>query len=91
MLTMPHKHNTKKRHYIPGAKYTITNWPQYETGLRRRCLSTKGEAHILADSAGQWQKEKHGIRAPRDWHKLHLAVDVDNFSIVSPPDRLTYP
>ncbi|AXF75433.1 IS5/IS1182 family transposase [Erwinia tracheiphila] len=33
---MPHKHNTKKRHHIPKAKYTITNWSQYEAGLKQR-------------------------------------------------------
>lgn len=27
-------------------------------------------------------EEKHGIRALRDWRKLHLAVDADNFSIM---------
>nr|WP_255344356.1 IS5 family transposase [Enterobacter sp. BIDMC 29] len=28
-------------------------------------------------------EEKHGARARRDWRKLHLAVDADNFSIVA--------
>ncbi|EUM16577.1 hypothetical protein L465_00391 [Enterobacter sp. BIDMC 29] len=172
---MPHKHNAKKHHHIPKAKYTITNWPLYEAGLKQRgsltlwitpeaielwkaaarttpggqarysdiairtCLMlrtafriplrqaeglmasvfcmmslslavpdhttvsrratvlpllpripTEGEVHILIDStglkvygAGQWLEEKHGTRARRDWRKLHLAVDADNFSIVA--------
>ena len=49
-----------------------------------------GDLHILIDStglkvygAGQWPEEKHGVRARRDWRKLHLAVDADNFSIVA--------
>lgn len=33
---MPHKHNAGKRHHIPKAKYTVTNWPQYEAGLKQR-------------------------------------------------------
>ncbi|QMM55136.1 transposase (plasmid) [Enterobacter sp. RHB15-C17] len=33
---MPHKHNARKRHHIPKAKYTVTNWPQYEAGLKQR-------------------------------------------------------
>lgn len=172
---MPHKHNARKRHHIPKAKYTVTNWPQYEAGLKQRgsltlwmtpeatelwkasartspggqarysdlaiqtCLMlrtafriplrqaegmmasvftlmkvslnvpdhttvsrraavlpplprilSEGDFHILIDStglkvygAGQWLEEKHGIRARRDWRKLHLAVDADNFSIVA--------
>lgn len=172
---MPHKHNARKRHHIPKAKYTVTNWPQYEAGLKQRgsltlwmtpeatelwkasartspggqarysdlaiqtCLMlrtafriplrqaegmmasvftlmqvslnvpdhttvsrraavlpplprilSEGDLHILIDStglkvygAGQWLEEKHGIRARRDWRKLHLAVDADNFSIVA--------
>ncbi|EUM16582.1 hypothetical protein L465_00396 [Enterobacter sp. BIDMC 29] len=172
---MPHKHNAGKRHHIPKAKYTVTNWPQYEAGLKQRgsltlwitpeateqwkatarttpggqarysdlaiqtCLMlrtafriplrqaeglmasvftlmnvslnvpdhttvsrraaalpplphipSEGTVHVLIDStglkvygAGQWLEEKHGTRARRDWRKLHLAVDADNFSIVA--------
>jgi hypothetical protein len=172
---MPHKHNAGKRHHIPKAKFTVTNWPEYENGLKQRgsltlwltpevialwkasarttpggqarysdlaiqtCLMLRtafriplrqaeglmasvitlmnlpltvpdhttvsrrattlpplpripaeGELHILIDStglkvygAGQWLEEKHGARARRDWRKLHLAVDADNFSIVA--------
>ena len=172
---MPHKHNAGKRHHISKAQFTVTNWPEYEAGLKRRgsltlwltpeaialwkaaarttpggqarysdlaiqtCLMLRtafriplrqaeglmasvftlmnvslivpdhttvsrrattlpplpripaeGELHILIDStglkvygAGQWLEEKHGVRARRDWRKLHLAVDADNFSIVA--------
>ena len=172
---MPHKHNAGKRHHISKAKFTVTNWPEYEAGLKRRgsltlwltpeaiallkaaarttpggqarysdlaiqtCLMLRtafriplrqaeglmasvftlmnvsltvpdhttvsrraatmpplphipaeGVVHVLIDStglkvngAGQWLEEKHGTRARRDWRKLHLAVDADNFSIVA--------
>ncbi|KAF1366705.1 hypothetical protein FHR25_004808 [Yokenella regensburgei] len=53
-------------------------------------IPAEGELHILIDStglkvygAGQWLEEKHGVRARRDWRKLHLAVDADNFNIVA--------
>ncbi len=53
-------------------------------------IPAEGEVHVLIDStglkvygAGQWLEEKHGTRARRDWRKLHLAVDADNFSIVA--------
>lgn len=33
---MPHKHNASPRHRIPKMKFQVTNWPEYEAGLRRR-------------------------------------------------------
>src|SRR3954468_21463858 len=33
---MPFKHNAARRHRIPRARYRVTNWPEYEAGLRRR-------------------------------------------------------
>ena len=33
---MPFKHNASRRHHIPKARRRITNWPAYESGLRRR-------------------------------------------------------
>ena len=35
-ILMPHKHNTKGRHHIPKMRHAVTNWPQYDAGLRRR-------------------------------------------------------
>ena len=53
-------------------------------------IPSEGDLHILIDStglkvygAGQGLEEKHGVCARRDWRKLHLAVDADNFSIVA--------
>ena len=33
---MPHKYNADRRHRIPKARYKITNWRDYEAGLRKR-------------------------------------------------------
>ena len=33
---MPFKHNAARRHHIRRARYRVTNWAAYETGLRRR-------------------------------------------------------
>lgn len=33
---MPHKHNASRRHHIGKMKFKITNWAEYEAGLRRR-------------------------------------------------------
>ena len=33
---MPHKYNAERRHRIPKARYKVTNWRDYEAGLRQR-------------------------------------------------------
>ncbi|WP_200959563.1 transposase, partial [Rhizobium sp. Root1203] len=33
---MPFKHNAARRHRIGKMKFRVTNWPEYEAGLRRR-------------------------------------------------------
>ena len=33
---MPYKYNAGKRHHIPRARFTVTNWSEYENGLRQR-------------------------------------------------------
>jgi hypothetical protein len=33
---MPHKHNAARRHHIGKVKFKVTNWAEYEAGLRRR-------------------------------------------------------
>ena len=33
---MPFERHAARRHRIPKARYRVTNWPEYETGLRRR-------------------------------------------------------
>ena len=33
---MPYKHNASRRHHIGKMKFKVTNWAEYEAGLRRR-------------------------------------------------------
>ena len=33
---MPNKHNAPRRHHIPKMKFRVTNWAEYDAGLRRR-------------------------------------------------------
>jgi hypothetical protein len=33
---MPHKHHAARRHHIGKMKFRVTNWAEYEAGLRRR-------------------------------------------------------
>lgn len=32
---MPHKHNAGRRHHKPRAKFTATNWHEYENDLKQ--------------------------------------------------------
>ena len=34
--SMPNKHNAPRRHHIPKMKFRVTNWAEYDAGLRRR-------------------------------------------------------
>ena len=49
---MPFKHNAARRHRIPRARYRVTNWSAYETGLCRR-----GDVTFWVDEAALagWQ------------------------------------
>jgi hypothetical protein len=38
---MPFKHNADRRHHIPKIRLRVTNWRQYEAGLRRRGSLTR--------------------------------------------------
>ena len=38
---MPFKHNADRRHHIPKRRLRVTNWRQYEAGLRRRGSLTR--------------------------------------------------
>jgi transposase len=173
---MPNKFNAERRHHIPKMQFKVTNWAEYEAGLRRRgsltlwvteaaidawnavpratpggqatysdsaiqtCLMLRtafklalrqaeglmmsvvellgcelnvpdhttvsrraiklpsiaraalpeGPLHVVIDStglkvygAGDWLADKHGRRAPRQYRKLHLAVDADSGQIVA--------
>lgn len=33
---MPHKFNAERRHHVAKMPFKVTNWAQYEAGLRRR-------------------------------------------------------
>ncbi|NIH45822.1 hypothetical protein HBM95_23405 [Enterobacter asburiae] len=49
---MPHKYNAGKRHHILKARFTVTNWSQYENGLRQRGYLT---LWISPDVIAEWK------------------------------------
>lgn len=58
--------------------------------VRRKKATSDVGIHVLVDStglkvygAGQWLEDKHGRKFPREWRKLHLAVDADTGEIIA--------
>ena len=56
---MPFKHNAGRRHKIPKMKYKVTNWPQYEAGLRRRGSLT---LWVTPEALAEWQAPRRKTR-----------------------------
>ncbi|MEL7049646.1 MAG: hypothetical protein AAFO75_11925 [Pseudomonadota bacterium] len=52
---MPHRFNAGRRGKFPKAKYAVTNWPEYNEGLRAR-----GDVTIWFEqgAAGRWRAPK---------------------------------
>ncbi|MEH6580234.1 MAG: IS5 family transposase [Amphritea sp.] len=49
---MPNKHNAARRHHIPKMKFKVTNWPEYEAGLRQRGSIT---LWVTDEAIANWQ------------------------------------
>ncbi|MGF6547314.1 hypothetical protein QFZ96_002385 [Paraburkholderia youngii] len=49
---MPHKHNAARRHHIPKMAHRVTNWPEYEAGVRSRGSLP---LWITPEALAQWQ------------------------------------
>lgn len=56
---MPFKHNAARRHRIGKMKFKVTNWPEYEAGLRRRGGLTLS---ITPEAMSSWQAPKRTTR-----------------------------
>nr|WP_299503348.1 IS5 family transposase [uncultured Rhizobium sp.] len=56
---MPFKHNAARRHHIGKMKFKVTNWPEYEAGLRRRGSLT---LWITPEALSSWQAPKRTTR-----------------------------
>ena len=57
--SMPHKHNASRRHHIGKMKFKVTNWQEYETGLRRRGSMT---LWITPDALAGWAAPRRKTR-----------------------------
>jgi hypothetical protein len=58
-LVMPFKHNSARRHRIEKMNFRVTNWPEYEAGLRRR-----GSLTLWADTRMPCPRGKHQDARP---------------------------
>jgi hypothetical protein len=47
---MPHTHNAERRHHIPKMPFKVTNWAEYEAGLRRRGSLTMWVTEVAIDA-----------------------------------------
>lgn len=56
---MPFKHNAARRHRIGKMKFKVTNWTEYEAGLRRRGSLT---LWITPEALSSWQAPKRTTR-----------------------------
>jgi hypothetical protein len=56
---MPFKHNATRRHRIPKMKFKVTNWPEYEAGLRRRGSLT---LWVTPEALAEWQAPRRKTR-----------------------------
>ena len=56
---MPFKHNASRRHHIGKTKFKVTNWAEYEAGLRRRGSLT---LWVTAEALTCWQAPKRTTR-----------------------------
>jgi hypothetical protein len=56
---MPHRHNAGRRHHIGKMNFGVTNWPEYEAGLRRRGSLT---LWLTPDALSGWQAPRRKTR-----------------------------
>ena len=68
---MPFKHNACRRHRIGKMKFKVTNWAEYEAGLRRRGSVT---LWMTPEAMSSWQAPKRKTRGGQP-HYSDLAIE----------------
>ena len=67
---MPYKHNESRRHKIEKSRYKVTNWHEYNNGLRRQ-----GDITIWFTEAAiaEWRPTRTGARGrPQEYSNLAI-------------------
>jgi hypothetical protein len=65
------QHNAARRHRIGKMKFKVTNWAEYEAGLRRRGSLT---LWIIPEALSSWQARK---RTTRDGQPLYSGLAIE--------------
>jgi len=68
---MPYKANEARRHKIPRARYTVTNWPEYDRALQQRGSLT---VWVTPEALAAWHPPKTGRRG-RSPHYANIAIE----------------
>src|SRR4051794_29285374 len=75
---------------LPVPDHTTISRRAVRLAPGRRSALPDGPVTLVIDStglkvfgAGEWRRDKHGVRGPRTWRKLHLAVDAASNTIVA--------
>jgi hypothetical protein len=71
---MPYKHNESRRHKIKKARYKVTNWPDYNNGLRQRGDFT---IWFTEEALDGWHPAKTGARGrPQEYSDIAIETAV---------------
>ena len=62
---MPFKLNQDRRHHIPRQRHKVTNWPDYEAGLRQRGSLT---VWFTEEAIAAWAAEPRTTRGGQPWY-----------------------
>jgi hypothetical protein len=65
---MPFKHNASRRHRIGKMKFKVTNWGEYDAGLRRRGSLT---LWMTPEALSSWQAPKRTTRGGQPRYSDH--------------------
>src|SRR3712207_5360810 len=68
---MPYRANEARRHKIPGVRYRVTNWPEYDRALQRRGSLT---VWVTPEALAAWHPPKTGRRG-RSPQYADLAIE----------------
>jgi len=71
MISMPYKHNERRRHKIPKARYRVENWREYEDALRDRGSLT---VWVTPEAIAAWHPARTG-RPGRSAHYSDLTIE----------------
>ncbi len=69
---MPYKHNESRRHKIKKSRYKVTNWHDYNNGLRQRGNFT---IWFTEEVIAEWRPVKTGARGrPQEYSDIAIVT-----------------